>query len=101
MIVVIADDLTGAAELGGLGLRHGLTVEIVTDTDQYSQKDLLVIICGSAASWIIDKVVNNKGGLHNRVTKRIRLMPFTLQETEAYFATKKIVLDRYHHAGER
>jgi len=43
MIVVIADDLTGAAELGGLGLRHGLTVEIVTDIDNLSQKDLLVI----------------------------------------------------------
>jgi len=43
MIIVIADDLTGAAELGGLGLRHGLTVEIVTDIDQCSQKDLLVI----------------------------------------------------------
>src|ERR1700679_3796349 len=43
MIVVIADDLTGAAELGGLGLRHGLTVEIVTDIDKPSSKDLLVI----------------------------------------------------------
>lgn len=57
--------------------------------------DLLVIICGSAASWIIDKIVNNKGGLHNRITQRIRLLPFTLQETETYLAHRHIRLDRY------
>jgi len=43
MIVVIADDLTGAAELGGLGLRYGLTVEIVTSADLKSSADLLII----------------------------------------------------------
>jgi uncharacterized protein len=59
------------------------------------RKDLLVIICGSAASWIIDKVVNNKGGLHNRITQRIRLQPFTLKETEIYLHHRKIQLERY------
>jgi hypothetical protein len=59
------------------------------------RKDLLVVICGSAASWIIDKVVNNKGGLHNRITQRIRLLPFTLQETEIYLYHRNILLDRY------
>jgi len=57
--------------------------------------DLLVVICGSAASWIIDKVVNNKGGLHNRITQRIRLLPFTLGETDAYLRQRNIKLDRY------
>ncbi len=57
--------------------------------------DILVIICGSAASWIIDKVVNNKGGLHNRITQRIRLLPFTLKETEAYLEHRNITLDHY------
>ncbi len=57
--------------------------------------DLLVIICGSAASWMIKKVVNNKGGLHNRITQRIRLMPFNLQETEAYLQAKSIHYTRY------
>ena len=57
--------------------------------------DILVVICGSAASWIIDKVVNNKGGLHNRITRRIRLLPFTLKETESYLRHKNIVLDHY------
>ena len=57
--------------------------------------DILVVICGSAASWIIDKVVNNKGGLHNRITQRIRLQPFTLKETESYLQHKNINLDHY------
>lgn len=54
-----------------------------------------VVICGSAASWMIDKVVEAKGGLHNRVTQTIRLLPFTLAETEAYLKSEDIKLDRY------
>lgn len=57
--------------------------------------DLVVVICGSAASWIINKVVNNKGGLHNRITQRIRLLPFTLKETEIYLRQRDVRLDRY------
>jgi uncharacterized protein len=47
--------------------------------------DIILVICGSAASWIIDKVVNSRGGLHNRLTKRLLLKPFTLRETQAFF----------------
>jgi AAA+ ATPase superfamily predicted ATPase len=60
-----------------------------------NQKNLVVVICGSAASWMIQKVVNNRGGLHNRITRRIRLLPFTLNETENYLRSRKVVLDRY------
>lgn len=60
-----------------------------------ARTDIVLVVCGSAASWMLSKLINNKGGLHNRVTKRIRLMPFSLEETEDYFKTKKIVLDRY------
>jgi hypothetical protein len=59
------------------------------------QKNLVMIICGSAAAWMIQKVINNKAGLHNRITRRVRLLPFTLQETEAYLAQKRIKLDRF------
>ena len=59
------------------------------------QKNLIVVICGSSASWMIQKVINNKGGLHNRVTRKIRLLPFSVAETEAYLRSRKIVLDRY------
>src|SRR5579871_4890122 len=43
MIAVIADDITGAAELGGIGLRHGLNTELRTVVDDHSKADLLVI----------------------------------------------------------
>lgn len=57
--------------------------------------NIKVVICGSAASWMIDKIVNNRGGLHNRVTQTIRLLPFTLGETEAYLKHIGAVLDHY------
>lgn len=58
-------------------------------------KNIAVIICGSAASWMINNVVNNKGGLHNRITRHIPLKPFTLAETEAYLQSKNINYPRY------
>ena len=61
-----------------------------------TQPNLKVIICGSSASWMIRKVIRNRGGLHNRVTRKIRLLPFTLSETEAFLKSKKINLERYH-----
>jgi AAA+ ATPase superfamily predicted ATPase len=59
------------------------------------QHNLKVVICGSAASWMIQNIVNNKGGLHNRVSQRIRLMPFTLHETGAYLKSRSVKLERY------
>ena len=53
---------------------------------------LVCIICGSAASWMMEKVLNTKGGLHNRTTGRIRLEPFTLAETVEYLRSRKIKL---------
>jgi uncharacterized protein len=60
-----------------------------------ARKDIILVTCGSAASWMINKIINNKGGLHNRVTKRIRISPFTLKECEQFIQHKKSVLDRY------
>ena len=62
------------------------------------RKDVLLIICGSAASWIMENVVNNTGGLHNRLTGEICLRAFTLQECEAYYRTKGIDIPRYQVA---
>jgi hypothetical protein len=56
---------------------------------------LKVIICGSAASWMINNIINNKGGLHNRVTKTIRLLPFTLNETAQFLKSRGVKLDQY------
>ena len=59
------------------------------------KQNIIVVICGSAASWMIQKVVNHRGGLHNRITKQIHLSPFTLQETEAYLKARNLEFDRY------
>ena len=63
-----------------------------------SRQPIVLVVCGSAASWMIHKVVNNRGGLHNRITKRIFLKPFTLRETEAYFRSRNIYFNRYQIA---
>ncbi|MGZ3860797.1 MAG: AAA family ATPase [Flavisolibacter sp.] len=60
-----------------------------------ARTDILLIVCGSAATWMIHRLINNRGGLHNRVTHRIRLRPFTLAETEAFFKAKGAAFDRY------
>jgi uncharacterized protein len=57
--------------------------------------DIILVACGSAASWMINKLLNNKGGLHNRVTKRLKLVPFTLHECEQYVKSKNAVYERY------
>lgn len=49
-----------------------------------TQEDLLLIVCGSATSWITKKILKNKGGLHNRVTSKIYLRPFNLCECQEY-----------------
>jgi AAA+ ATPase superfamily predicted ATPase len=59
------------------------------------RSDLVVVICGSSASFMVNKVINDKFGLHNRITLPIRLLPFTLYETELYLKSRKIHWDRY------
>jgi len=58
-------------------------------------KNIVVVICGSAASWMIQKVVRDKGGLHNRITRRISLEAFNLSETELFLKTISPNIDRY------
>lgn len=60
-----------------------------------AQSDIKLIVCGSATSWMINKLINDKGGLHNRVTKKIKLLPFTLDECQKYLDSRKINLDKY------
>ena len=53
-----------------------------------NRSDIKLIVCGSATSWMIDKLINNRGGLHNRLTHRMAIEPFNLQECEQYFEAK-------------
>lgn len=59
-----------------------------------ARKDIVLIICGSATAWVQKKILNNYGGLHNRVTVKIRIMPFTLRECEQYMEARGMVLSR-------
>lgn len=59
------------------------------------RKDIFLIVCGSAASWMISKLINNKGGLHNRVTQKLRIEPFTLRECEDLLRKRNNYLDHY------
>lgn len=59
------------------------------------RKNLMVIVCGSANSWIQDKLINNHGGLYNRVTYEIKLSPFTLRECEEFYKSNHVMLSRY------
>lgn len=52
-----------------------------------------LIICGSSASWIIDKIVNNKGGLHNRLTRNLYLEPLNLSQTKRFLQNLSISLN--------
>ena len=58
------------------------------------RKDILLIVCGSAASWMVKNLFRNRGGLHNRVTARIWLMPFTLSECERYASERGLEMSR-------
>ena len=57
--------------------------------------NLMVVVCGSATSWIQDKLINNHGGLYGRVTREIKLSPFNLKECEQYFKSRGVHLSRY------
>lgn len=57
--------------------------------------DIVLVVCGSATSWMMDKLINNHGGLYNRLTRRIFLRPFTLAETESFLQRKGFCLSRY------
>ena len=59
------------------------------------RSDLIVVVCGSASAWMVQRLLHARGGLHNRVTRRMRLEPFSLLETEQYFASQKIQVGRY------
>lgn len=63
--------------------------------DWASNQNIVVVVCGSAASWMLKKLINHKGGLHNRVTQKINLKPFTLSETKLYLESLNVRWDDY------
>ena len=62
------------------------------------QRNIVLVVCGSATSWMLDNVIRDYGGLHGRLTATIRLLPFTLRESEQYFKRNGFHLSRYEIA---
>ena len=57
--------------------------------------NFMLVVCGSATSWIMDNLVNNHGGLYGRLTCEMKLLPFTLRECEQFFKKNRVKLSRY------
>jgi len=60
-----------------------------------SQDRVMLVVTGSNVSWMEDRLLHNTGGLYGRVTRPIRLKPFTLHECEEYFKYRNIAMSRY------
>ena len=58
------------------------------------RSDILLIVCGSAASWMIKNLIDSYGGLHNRVTEALVVHPFGLYECEKFCMKKGIAFNR-------
>jgi uncharacterized protein len=84
-------------ELPWLDIQHSGFLRAFSSfwNDWASMQKVVVIICGSASSWMMQKVVQDKGGLHNRITHHIKLQPFTLAEAGQFMQYKGIVMSRH------
>lgn len=60
-----------------------------------ARKDIVLVVCGSATSWMMNKIIHNRGGLYNRLHLKIHLQPFTLEECERLTISKGIRMSRY------
>jgi len=88
-IILFFDELPWLATKRS-GLLQALDYEWNTEWSQID--NLKLIVCGSASSWILDKLINDKGGLHNRITKIIHLKPFSLKDSVIYLESKGVTL---------
>ena len=59
-----------------------------------ARKDIVFVVCGSSTSWMVKKIIKNKGGLHNRLNHRISLNPFPLGLCEKLAQSRGLVLNR-------
>jgi uncharacterized protein len=67
----------------------GKSAEFIAAFDYFwnafaSKQNMVVVICGSSAAWMNEKIIKNKGGLHNRITRLIKIKPFNLAETQQF-----------------
>jgi AAA+ ATPase superfamily predicted ATPase len=89
--VIFIDEMPWLATMGSNFIQ---AFEYWWNTYASSNPDILLIICGSSTSWMLEKIIKNRGGLHNRVTRQISLQPFSLKECEDYSKKHKLLIDR-------
>jgi AAA+ ATPase superfamily predicted ATPase len=89
--VIFIDEMPWLATMGSNFIQ---AFEYWWNTYASSNPDILLIVCGSSTSWMINKIIKNRGGLHNRVTRQIQLQPFSLKECEELINKQKFVLER-------
>jgi AAA+ ATPase superfamily predicted ATPase len=92
-VVVFLDELPWMATR-----KSGLLEEIdyYWNRNWAKMPNVILVACGSSASWLIKKIINSKGGLHNRVTHEIKLSPFGLAETDEFLKSRNINLNQKH-----
>lgn len=92
-VVIFLDELPWLATK-----RSGLLQALDYYWNRYWVHDhrLKLIVCGSSATWIIDNIINSKGGLYNRLTHSLKLEPFTLSETKSFLEYKGVRLNNRH-----
>jgi len=88
--VIFIDEMPWLATMGSNFIQ---AFEYWWNTYASSNSNILLVVCGSSTSWMINKIIKNRGGLHNRVTYQIPLQPFTLKECAEYAEKRKIKID--------
>jgi len=58
-----------------------------------TRSDIIVVVCGSAASYMVRKIIQNHKGLSKRITQTILLKPFNLNETKEFFKFRGIPME--------
>ena len=80
--------------LSGKGSKFLSALDYFWNRHASRMPNVLLIVCGSAASWMIHNVIHNKGGLYGRLSAKMNLRPFQLKEVEEYLQAQNIQLSR-------
>jgi len=89
--VIFIDEMPWLATTGSNFIQ---AFEYWWNTYASSNPDILLIVCGSSTSWMLNNIIKNRGGLHNRVTRQISLQPFSLKECEELTVKLNFDLDK-------
>ena len=89
--VIFIDEMPWLATMGSNFIQ---TFEYWWNTYASSNPDILLVVCGSSTSWMLNKIIKNRGGLHHRVTRQISLQPFSLKECEDLAKKQKMKFDK-------